>query len=115
MYHLYTGLYFDSSFDVYGGEVEGTSNATAASEAQYGIYGKYDSAILTVYGGKVKGAGNGKGDLSNSGSGFRCKIQSGTTSIKFYYSDNGTTWGPPGGEYIDTAKPSAWNRYAKAE
>ena len=79
MYHLYTGLYFDSSFDVYGGEVEGTSNATAASEAQYGIYGKYDSAILTVYGGKVKGAGNGKGDLSNSGSGFRCKIQSGTT------------------------------------
>ena len=101
-------------FDVYGGEVEGTATSTG-DWYSYGIYSNGND-ILRVYGGKVKGTGNGYGDHSlydHYGMAFHCKVQSGTTGIKFYFSDNGTSW-DSGHEYSDaTVAPT--NRYAKAE
>ena len=104
------GIQFTRDFEVYGGEVVGTTNSTL-----YPSNGINSSALLTVYGGKVKATGNGINDTEYDayGSGFGCKVQSGTTGIKFYFSDNGTTWGDGTGYGTATTAPT--NRYAKAE
>ena len=86
------GIQFSSSFDVYGGEVEGTSNATSSDSPSRGISdGGYDKT-LTVYGGKVTATGNGREGYGDYGSGINCYVKSGTSGIKFYFSDNGTDW-----------------------
>ena len=105
------GIQFTRDFEVYGGEVVGTTNST--SYPSNGIYGINGSLI--VYGGKVKATGNGINDTEygDYGSGFGCKVQSGTTGIKFYFSDNGTTW--DSGTYYEAARTAPTNRYAKAE
>ena len=90
-------------FIVYGGEVEATSNATTGD-----FSGIQSSGPLKVYVGKVKGTGG-----APSGKGFECKVQTGTSNIKFYFSDNGTTWGP--GLSYSVASTAPGNRYAKAE
>ena len=90
-------------FIVYGGEVEATSNATTGD-----FSGIQSSGPLKVYVGKVKGTGG-----APSGKGFECKVQTGTSNIKFYFSDNGTTWGPAYSYNIAAIAPG--NRYAKAE
>ena len=111
------GIRFGNTIDVYGGEVVATSNATSSSNPWYGIKsaGGTGTQILKVYGGKVKGTGNGQG---NYGSGFGCYVWSGTSGIKFYFSDNGTTWGPGIGYTIAAQVGTATStkkRYAKAE
>jgi len=105
------GIQFTRDFEVYGGEVVGTTNST--SYPSNGIYGINGSLI--VYGGKVKATGNGINDTEygDYGSGFGCKVQSGTTGIKFYFSDDGTTW--DSGTYYEAATTAPTNRYAKAE
>ena len=105
------GIQFTRDFEVYGGEVVGTTNST--SYPSNGIYGTNGSLI--VYGGKVKATGNGINDTEyyDYGSGFGCKVQSGTTGIKFYFSDDGTTW--DSGTYYEAARTAPTNRYAKAE
>ena len=110
------GIQFSSSFDVYGGEVEGTSNATSASQ---GITDGGSDKTLTVYGGKVTATGDGKSNNFGAyGSGFRCYVKSGTSGIKFYFSDSGTTWGD-GTSYASATKvgtdATTKKRYAKAE
>ena len=99
----YHAIKFESwGFRVYGGEVEGTSNATSGN-----YNGIQSSGTLMVYGGKVKGTG------SENGIGFNCKVQSATSNIKFYFHADGATWGD-GAKYEDEAQ--AYNsRYAKAE
>ena len=116
------GISFDNTFKVYGGEVVATSNATTSSSSCYGIISTgLPAQILTVYGGKVTATGNGVTDDPSYGSGIYCYVMSGTSGtsgIKFYFSDNGTTWGYGYGYSIaglvgtdgDTKK-----RYAKAE
>ena len=113
------GLQFSSSFDVYGGEVVATSNAT--SSARYGILSQAGAAsqILTVYGGKMTATGNGIDSGFAYGSGIKCYVKSGTSDIAFYFSDNGTTWGPGYG-YTSAASVVGTDgdtkkRYAKAE
>ena len=114
-------IQFCSSFDVYGGEVEGTSNATSIDFPCRGITdGGYDKT-LTVYGGKVTATGNGREDYGDYGSGFNCYVKSGTSGIKFYFSDNGTTWGD-GTSYASATSVGGSNdavatkkRYVKAE
>ena len=114
------GIQFTRDFEVYGGEVVGTTNST--SSPSNGIYG-INNALLTVYGGKVKATGNGINDTEYDayGSGFGCKVQSGTSGIKFYFSDNGTTWGD-GTSYDSATSVGRYDsdattrkRYAKAE
>jgi hypothetical protein len=105
------GIQFTRDFEVYGGEVVGTTNSTSSpSNGISGING-----ALTVYGGKVTATGNGINDTeyNDYGSGFGCKVQSGTTGIKFYFSDNGTTWGD--GAYYGSETAATKKRYAKAE
>lgn len=99
----YHAIKFESwGFRVYGGEVEATSNATSGNYS-----GILSGGTLMVYGGKVNTGG------APSGKGFDCKVQSATSNIKFYFSDDGATWGD-GAKYEDkTLAPS--NRYAKAE
>ena len=106
------GILFTRDSEVYGGEVVGTTNSTLYPSN--GIYG-INNALLTVYGGKVKATGNGINDTEYDayGSGFGCKVQSGTTGIKFYFSDNGTDW--DAGTVYGTATTAPTNRYAKAE
>ena len=115
------GINFQNTIDVYDGVVEATSNAT--SGARYGIRsgGFLGSQILTVYGGKVTATGNGIMDQDDYGSGFACYVKSGTSGIKFYFSDNGTTWGNGTGYDsatevgTDDAAAATRKRYAKAE
>ena len=111
------GINFQDAFDVYGGEVEATSNATSSYEYCFGIRSGsgMDSDILTVYGGKVTATGNGIAEFGEYGSGFGCYVMSGTSGIKFYFSDNGTDWGE--GASYDTATDARniQKRYAKAE
>ena len=100
----YHAIGFESwGFEVYGGEVEATSNATSGDYS-----GIQSSGTLKVFGGKVKGTGG-----APSGKGFDCKVQKGTSNIKFYFSDNGTTWGD--GLSYGIAATALGNRYAKAE
>ena len=109
------GIQFTWDSEVYGGEVVATTNSTSTSSPSKGIYGIY--GVLTVYGGKVTATGNGINDTEydDYGSGFGCKVRSGTTGIKFYFSDDGTTWGD-GAYYGDEAGTTApTNPYAKAE
>ena len=77
--------------------------------------------ILTVYGGKVTATGNGIDASPYYGSGFACYVMSGTSGIKFYFSDNGTDW-DAGTNYssdtevgTDDADAATKKRYAKAE
>ena len=104
------GIRFSNYFKVYGGEVEAISNA---SSGKHGIFGRLypgNGQFLVVYGGKVTGTGSETG-----GSGFYCDVQSGTSGIKFYSSDNGT-WGD--GIYYEDAHAITSDeakRYAKAE
>ena len=112
------GIGLGNTIDVYGGEVVATSNATSSWDAYYGIRSSSGTAnqILTVYGGKVTATGNGvSGMASTYGSGFSCYVKSGTSGIKFYFSDNGTDWGV--GTSYDTAidAKTIQKRYAKAE
>ena len=109
------------NFEVYGGEVVATSNATSSSDARYGITSVGGSAtqILKVYGGKVTATGNGKGMTDDYGSGIACYVWSATSGIKFYFSDNGTTW-DNGFNYgiansVGFDNPDTKKRYAKAE
>ena len=97
-----------NNFKVYGGEVYATSLKTSGAGDPHGISGTdtaYD--VLMVYGGKVNGTGG------TGGQGFKCKLWSATTGIKFYFSDNGTTWGS--GLSYGIAASALDNRYAKAE
>ena len=96
-------VFYAGHFEVYGGEVEATSNKTNLS----GIVAGNTEYILKVFGGKVKGIGGA------SGKGFNCKLLSGTTDIKFYFSDNGSTW--DAGTSYSTATDAQNKRYAKAE
>ena len=114
------GIGFNNTIDVYGGEVVATSNATSSPVPLYGIRvnGSSTSKILTVYGGKVTATGNGAVLMSDYGSGFACYVKSGASGIKFYFSDNGTTWGD--GTSYDSATKVGYDdatkkRYAKAE
>ena len=111
------GILFKNTIDVYGGEVVATSNATSSPSPWYGIKsaGGTGTQILKVYGGKVTATGNGKEFSGDYGSGFACYVKSGTSGIKFYFSDNGT-WGD--GIYYEDANPITSDeakRYAKAE
>jgi len=115
------GIGFGNTIDVYGGEVVATSNAT--SGACYGIRssGSNTNQILTVYGDKVTATGNGVSDMAGYGSGFGCYVKSGTSGIKFYFSDNGTDW-DAGTNYSSATEVGGLNgaaatkkRYAKAE
>jgi hypothetical protein len=115
-----TGIQFTWDSEVYGGEVVATTNSTSTSSPSNGIYGIY--GVLTVYGGKVTATGNGinNTEYDTYGSGFGCKVQSGTTGIKFYFSDDGTTW--DSGTYYEAATSvgsydsdaATRKRYAKA-
>ena len=81
------GIRFSNYFRVYGGEVEAISNASSGKHGIFGRLGPGNGEFLVVYGGKVSGTGS-----ETAGSGFYCDVQSGTSGIKFYSSDNGT-WG----------------------
>ena len=101
------GIMFDSgNFDVYGGEVEAKSNASLGG---LGIAINSDTSILTVYGGKVKATG-GTGSESKA---IYAKVKSGTTGIKFYFTDTEGDWGVGTTYSTETTAPT--NRYAKAE
>ena len=116
------GIYFGNTIDVYGGEVVATSNSTSSSYLYCGIRSTSDSAskILTVYGGKVTATGNGL-TLSGMGAGIACYVKSGISGIKFYFSDDGTTWGDGTGYDSatsvgrSTSAAATQKRYAKAE
>ena len=109
-----TGIIFgNGNFEVYGGEVDGTSTAPT-SDSYSGIAGKANFFILKVYGGKVKATGNGGTWYSDYGVGINCLVQSGTSDIKFYFSDDGSTWDSGTVFGTATAAPSDM-RYAKAE
>ena len=111
------GINFLNTFNVYGGEVEATSNATSSSSALFGIRsgGGSSSQILTVYGGKVTATGNGKEKNGRYGSGFGCYVMSGTSGIKFYFSEDGTTWDEGTSYASATDVRNIQKRYAKAE
>ena len=113
------GIGFYNTIDVYDGEVVATSNATSSSFPFYGISnGGNANRILKVYGGKVTATGNGVPNMSDYGSGFGCYVQSGTSGIKFYFSDNGTDW-DAGTSYASATQvgyaAATKKRYAKAE
>ncbi len=107
----YMGINFMNSCDVYGGEIEATTNNVSFASA--GISDGLNGGTFTVYGGKVKGTGNGVEDGTYYGSGFKGKVKSGTAGIKFYFSDNGTDWDE--GTYYETATAAPQKKYAKAE
>ena len=100
----WAGIGFNSgNFDVYGGEVEAKSNGT------YGILGNVGTPILTVYGGKVQATGGAGSDLKA----IHAKIKSGTSGIKFYFTNTEGVWGDGGTYSTETDAPT--KRYAKAE
>ena len=105
------GIVFMNSCDVYGGEIEGTTNTF--DDISRGISDGGNGGTFTVYGGKVKGTGSGFEDDPDYGSGFSGKVKSGTSGIKFYFSDNGTDWDE--GTYYETATAAPQKKYAKAE
>jgi hypothetical protein len=106
------GINFMNSCDVYGGEIEATTNNV--DNASSGITDGGNGGTFTVYGGKVKGTGNGVQEFSSdNSSGFNGKVKSGTAGIKFYFSDNGTDWDE--GTYYETATAAPQKKYAKAE
>ena len=100
-----------NSCDVYGGEIEATTNNDV--DPSIGFSDGGNGGTFTVYGGKVKGTGNGVQGYPYYGSGFIGKVKSGTAGIKFYFSDNGTDWDE--GTYYGTATAAPQKKYAKAE
>ena len=105
------GINFMNSCDVYGGEIDATTNNFEGASS--GITDGLNGGTFTVYGGKVKGTGSGVQQFPFSGSGFSGKVKSGTAGIKFYFSDNGTDWDE--GTYYGTATAAPQKKYAKAE
>ena len=105
--------FYTSGINVYGGEIvaEATNTGnTGSSEHAVGIQG---SGVLTVYGGKVQAAGNGVNYDTYYGQAIDATIKSGTDGIKFYFSDNNTTWNA--GTYYSTSTAAPAIRYAKVE
>lgn len=100
----------NSGFKVYGGEVIAEATNTVSSQSAYGIQG---SGVLTVYGGKVHAAGNGVIHNANYGQAIYATCVSGTESIKFYFSDDNTSWNT--GLYYSSSSAALTSRYAKAE
>ena len=112
-----SAIYFCDDFCVYGGEVIAEANSTNTDWYIYGIDSPEDNSessyCLTVYSGKVQAAGNGK-DYGHYGQAIHANIQSGTSGIKFYFSDDNTTW--DAGTYYSTATTAPNDkRYAKVE
>ena len=101
-------LFFSGNFDVYGGEVEAINTGTMYA---IGIRSAGDAGedILTVYGGKVKATVTG-----NDSGAIYAKIKSGTSGIKFYFTDTEGAWGDGASYSTATDAPTNY-RYAKAE
>ena len=99
-----------SGINVYGGELVAEATNTGSSEHAVGIQG---SGVLTVYGGKVHAAGNGVIHDTHYGQAIDATIKSGTEGIKFYFSDDNTTWNA--GTYYSTSTAAPASRYAKVE
>lgn len=102
--------FYTSGINVYGGEVIAEATNTVSSQSAYGIQG---SGVLTVYGGKVHAAGNGVIHNANYGQAIYATCVSGTESIKFYFSDDNTSWNT--GLYYSSSSAALTSRYAKAE
>lgn len=102
--------FYTSGINVYGGEVIAEATNTVSSQSAYGIQG---SGVLTVYGGKVHAAGNGVIHNANYGQAIYATCVSGTESIKFYFSDDNTSWNS--GTYYSASTAAPAIRYAKAE
>ena len=102
--------FYTSGINVYGGEVIAEATNTVSSQSAYGIQG---SGVLTVYGGKVHAAGNGVIDNANYGQAIYATCVSGTESIKFYFSDDNTSWNTC--LYYSSSSAALTSRYAKAE
>lgn len=106
-----TAIEFNTSgINVYGGELVAEATNTGSSESACGIKG---SGVLTVYGGKVHAAGNGVSYSIYYGQAIHATIKSGTEGIKFYFSDDNTTWNA--GTYYSTSTAAPAIRYAKVE
>ena len=106
-----TAIKFNTSgINVYGGELVAEATNTGSSEHAVGIQG---SGVLTVYGGKVQAAGNGVNYNTYYGQAILATIKSGTEGIKFYFSDDNTTWNT--GTYYSTSTAAPASRYAKVE
>lgn len=106
-----TAIKFNTSgINVYGGELVAEATNTGSSEHAVGIQG---SGVLTVYGGKVHAAGNGVSYSTYYGQAIHATIKSGTEGIKFYFSDDNTTWNA--GTYYSTSTAAPASRYAKVE
>ena len=106
-----TAIKFNTSgINVYGGELVAEATNTGSSEHAVGIQG---SGVLTVYGGKVHAAGNGVNYNTYYGQAILATIKSGTEGIKFYFSDDNTTWNA--GTYYSTSTAAPVIRYAKVE
>ena len=106
-----TAIKFNTSgINVYGGELVAEATNTGSSEHAVGIQG---SGVLTVYGGKVHAAGNGVSYSTYYGQAIHATIKSGTEGIKFYFSDDNTTWNA--GTYYSTSTAAPAIRYAKVE
>ena len=99
-----------SGINVYGGEIVAEATNTGSSEHAVGIQG---SGVLTVYGGKVHAAGNGVNYDTYYGQAIDATIKSGTEGIKFYFSNDNTTWNA--GTYYSTSTAAPVIRYAKVE
>ena len=106
-----TAIKFNTSgINVYGGEIVAEATNTGSSESACGIKG---SGVLTVYGGKVHAAGNGVSYSTYYGQAIHATIKSGTEGIKFYFSDDNTTWNA--GTYYSTSTAAPAIRYSKVE
>ena len=106
-----TAIKFNTSgINVYGGELVAEATNTGSSEHAVGIQG---SGVLTVYGGKVHAAGNGVNYNTYYGQAIDATIKSGTEGIKFYFSDDNTSWNA--GTYYSTSTAAPASRYAKVE
>ena len=106
-----TAIEFNTSgINVYGGEIVAEATNTGSSEHAVGIQG---SGVLTVYGGKVHAAGNGVNYDTYYGQAIDATIKSGTEGIKFYFSNDNTTWNA--GTYYSTSTAAPVIRYAKVE
>ena len=101
----------NNHFTVCGGEVVATSEYQGYGGIVNG--GPTMDQVLRLYGGKVTATGGGYKDDDFKGAGLYCLIKSHTPGIKFYFSDDNTTWDEGTSYSTSTAAPA--NRYAKAE
>ena len=99
--------YPNGDFIVYGGEVTAENITTSTGTDNPALSNANTTSALKVFGGKVKATGG------NGSKGIKGNIMSGTSGIKFYFSDNGTDW--DAGTGYGTATTSPTNRYVKAE